>query len=1102
MSKHKVSKALFAMAICLASMPLVQAQVVTTSSFTGLVQSDQNQPIKGAAITIVHVPTGTEYSITSRADGGFSLSGLRPGGPYKIVVHSEGNADYVNEEVFLEIDRGIDLAIHLHSPEVTQLDKLEVTANSMDQLFSSESNAGSTYMDSRSIDDLPTGDRSINGLARADARITYNRDPQDRAISVSGLGNRYNLIQVDGVNASDPFGLNSNNTAAERNVIPLDSLDALAINTAPYNARNAGFVGAQINAITKSGTNQYKGSLYYTYRAANGDFFGKGFRMTGEWLDDTLYSISNYTERTYGATLGGPIIKNKLFFYVSWEKVNEDRVAQRPTSMIADTTLQQIIAKAKELGFAPGDATPPSGNKLKDDNVIVKLDYQISSQHRATLRYNEVSSSRPTYPNFGSGSSQNNFSFDSSWYAQKISNKAIIGQLISSWTDNLSTELSVSRAKYHSEPVNNTKQPYVEIRRVPVPGSSNTSYLTFGTENSRHFNILDTTTDTAELFGTYLLSDKHTLQSGVQFEKADIFNAFVQNTLGYYRYNTLEDFLNKAATGGAYGGDNSYTYNAFNSGVDPAATFTEGNIGLFVNDRWKPRQNLNFDFGLRLDRASLPDAVPYNALFDTTFGLRNDSTYDGAKILQPRIGFNWQPDLKLRTVVRGGVGLFYGRAPRVWISNSYSNTGMNYTSYTAGNSATNAMPAISADPTKQPTTGSTSATQQVALLDPDFQLPSRWKANIAVDRELGFWNLKATAEAEWTVVKDDIFYQNINLTRTGTGPDGRALYFDKTAAVLANSSGVMTYVKPGATSVITSGANATTLSPGTRLFSSKFTNRIIKLGNTDQGRTRAFSMSLERPRKSDGWAWKATYVNTKAEEVLFGTSSVAASNWNNRSVFNTNEPELATATLEVRDKFLVNVTKDIQLIKGYRTTFSVLYEGRSGYPFSLAYTGDANGDSQSGNDLLYVPVKGDYSKVGFANATDESNFWKIVDRFGLQQGMAVKANDQRYPWVNQFDVSLKQDVKLPGWRHKLVLGLDILNIGNLLNSKWGLIRGSNQFFVRRENVASVNYDAVKQQYVYSSVSSSLADSGFNPAIGRGEPAATRWTVLFSARYEF
>jgi len=1074
------------LATALAAVPTVFAQVVTTSSLTGSVVSQKGEKLAKAELTITHQPTGTTYKVSSREDGSFQLNGLRPGGPYTIVVTSEGGRPVEMNEVYLEIDRGADIKVEVPASDVTMLERFVVTSDAMDQVFNTDQAGSVTHVSAKQIDDMPAGDRSINALARIDPRITYNRDPQDRAISVSGLSNRYNLIQVDGVNASDPFGLNANNTAAERNVIPVDALESLAINTAPYNARNAGFVGAQINAVTKSGTNEFKGSAYYNYRAANGEIFGQDYRFVGEWMDDKNYPLTNYTERTFGATLGGPLIKNKLWFYISWEKVNEDRVAPKPTAAIADATLQQIIAKAKELGFAPGEATPPSGNKLKDDNVIVKLDWQINSQHRASLRYNEVSSSRPTFPNFGSGSSQNNFSFDSAWYDQVISNKALIGQLISTWSDDLSTELSISRSKYHSEPKNATRQPYVEIRRVPVPNTTNTSYITFGTENSRHFNILDTETDTAELLGTYRLGNKHTLQSGVQVERSDVFNAFVQNTLGYYRYNSLEDFLNKAATGGAYGGDNSYTLHKFNDGVDPAATFTESNVGLFINDRWKPFSSLAIDMGVRADMAVLPDEVPYNGLFEQTFKERNDNTYNGKKIAQPRVGFTWTPDTKLRTTVRGGAGLFYGRAPRVWISNSFSNTGLNYTAYTAGNSASNAMPAISANPDAQPTTGSTSATQQVAYMANDFSLPSRWKGNLAIDRELGFWDLKATAEYEVTYVRDDVFYTNVNLDQSGTGPDGRALYWDKANAVTINA---------------TTGAVSQS-SQGTRLVSSKFTNRIIRLGNTDEGSTKSLMFSLERPRKSDGWYWRASWVKTDADEVLFGTSSVAASNWNNRSVFNTNEQELSTATLEVKDKITLNITKDLEAFKGYKTTIGMFYEGRSGYPYSFAFTGDANGDSQTGNDLLYVPVRGDTSKVKFATAADEANFYAIVDRFGLQQGAAVKANDHRYPWVNQFDVSLKQEVKLPGWKHRLVLGVDILNIGNLLNSKWGVIRGSNQYFVRRESVATVNYDGVNKQYVYSKVSTDLATNSYNPALGRGEPAATRWTMLFTAKYEF
>ena len=367
----------------------------------------------------------------------------------------------------------------------------------------------------------------------------------------------------------------------------------------------------------------------------------------------------------------------------------------------------------------------------------------------------------------------------------------------------------------------------------------------------------------------------------------------------------------------------------------------------------------------------------------------------------------------------------------------------------------------------------------VAFMDPNFELPSKIKANIAIERELGFWDLKASAEIEQAYTQKDVFYTNINLSNTRTGPDGRKLYFSTYSAA----------------------------SSGTSLVSNLFTNRTIKVGNTSKGEGRTVSVSIERPRKKDGWYWKASYVNTNTNEVLYGTSSVAASNWNNRSIFNANDEELARASLEIRHKFLINITKDFELIDGYRTTASLLYEGRSGYPFSFVYSGDTNGDSQTQNDLLYVPTRSGDTRVRFATALDQENFFKIVDRFGLAEGQAVSANSHRYPWVNTFDFSLKQEIKLPAWRHRLVLGADILNVGNLINSKWGLIRGSNQFFVKREQVAAAAFDATANggqgQYVYSNVSAALASgSDFNPSLGRGEPAATRWSVLFSARYEF
>jgi hypothetical protein len=1086
-------------ALALIITPRGLAQAITTSSLSGTVFDVAGKPASGANVAVTHEPTGSAYAATTRADGTFVFRGLRPGGPYTVKAELTGLARIEEKEVYLDIDRGAELALHLVNEEVVKLETFKVTSSAADSMFDLNQTGSGSYLNNKDIRNLPGGDRSINSLARLDPRISYNRDPFDRAISVNGTSNRYNSIQVDGVSASDPFGLNANNTAAERNVVPLDALEALAINTSPYFSRNAGFVGAQINAITKSGTNQYKGSVYYTYR---GRSINGGMDMVGINIDGIKRPLTSFSEKTLGATLGGPIIPKKLFFYLSYEKVDEDRIAPSPTAMLDAATVAQITAAAKTLGFTTGSSQPPAGNLLTDRNLLAKVDWQINNAHRATFRYNKSESSRPTFPGFGSGISENNFSYDSAWYQQDISNTSYIGQLISKWNEKLNTEISVSRSKYHSEPVNNSKQPYVQIRNIPVAGSSNTAFVTFGTELSRHANILDVQTDALEAYGSYELSDKHTLQAGIQYDVADIYNLFVQNAYGSYDFNNLAQFLAVSATNNGTVNYRTYTYNQILAGVDPAATFGEANAGLFINDAWRVTPRLKIDLGARIDMALLPDAIPYNNVdtdavtpgiqnFESIFGMRNNASYDGKKIIQPRVGFNWQLDTKRKTVIRGGLGLFYGRAPRVWISNSYSNTGMNFKTWSAGTNPTNGSatqaPIVSGNPDSQSTVGNTPA-MQVAFMDPNFALPSKWKTNLAIEREVGFWNLKASAEIELTKTSEDIFYENVNIANTGAAADGRLLYW----------------------------TNYLATSTTTKLVSTAFTNRTIKLSNTNQGRSSTVVLSLERPRQKDGWFWRASYVRTDAKEVMFGTSSVAASNWNNRVVFNANAQELHNAELTIKDKFLINVAKDFEFIKGNRTTFSLLYEGRSGYPFSFVYSTDINGDSQTQNDLIYVPRRSGDTLVRFATTTDQENFFKIVDRYGLTEGKVSSANQNLYPWVNQFDFGVKQEVKLPGWRHKLVLGMDVLNVGNMLNNKWGIIRGSNQFFTKKESIGSATYDGVNKQYVYSNISTALANgtytttvdgvpvvgSGFAPSLGRGEPAATRWSILLSARYEF
>lgn len=1067
----------------------VSAQVITTSPLNGTVVNEQGSPVPNASVVVIHEPTGSVTSGTSRTDGSFSFRGLRPGGPYTVKASAPGVGETQSKDIYLDLERGADVTVRI-APDVVALEKYVISASSADRLFDpSQTGSGSAY-GREQLANLPAGDRSINSLARLDPHIMYNRDPFDRAISVNGISNRFNSIQVDGVTASDPFGLNANNTAAERNVVPMESVESLSINTSNYNTRNGGFIGASINAVTKSGGNQYHGSVYYQYRDQD---------LVGEKLDGVNYSLTNFKEQTMGASLGGPIIKNRLFFYLNYEKVDEDRVAPTPIKRVEQATIDQIVAAAKSLGFDPGSAEPPTANKLKDDNILAKLDWVINANHRAVFRYNDVKSSRPTFPNFGSGISENNFSFSSQWYQQEVKNTSYIAQLISSWNDRLNTEISVSKSTYHSEPKNSTRQPQVEIRNITVPGSSNTAYAYFGTERSRHANILDTDSNTAELYGSYVLTDHHTLESGIQYDTSDVYNLFVQDAYGTYSFNNLAEFLGIAASNNGTKNYRTYSYNRVDPSVEAAGTFSEANAGFFLNDKWRATDSLTIDAGFRVDMAVLPDAVPFNQKFYDTFHIRNDYTYDGKTSVQPRLGFNWTVSDAPRTVIRGGFGLFYGRMPRVWLSNSYSNTGFNYTTYTAGtnpNGASSTLaPAVSANPDQQPTSGSAPAAQ-VSFVDPGYELPSRWKTNLAVEREIPLLNVKATAEIEQTFVNKDVLYRNLNLVPTRTSPDGRQLFWSSYNAVTQNQT-----------------TGSYSASSGTKLYSSAFTNRIIELTNTGGGATRALSLSLERAKSKDGWWWKTSYVNTHATEVQFGTSSVAASNWQNRSVFNPGENTVRNSELEVRHKFLAIVSKEIQVFKGYPTTISAVYEGRSGYPFSIVYSNDANGDSVTQNDLLYVPKRDGDPTVRFGQTISGGRvtqtaeqarelFYQIVDRFNLHEGAAVSATSERYPWVNQFDISVKQVVKLPGWHHRIVLGVDVLNVGNLLNDKWGLIRGSNQFFVKREGAVQSYYDGATNQYVYTNVSSQLANNDFNPSLGRGEPAASRWSVLLTAKYEF
>ena len=1017
---------------------------LTTANMNGRVIDTDGNPVADASVTILHVPTGTRIETVTRSNGTFNARSLRPGGPYRVEAEAPGFARTVQAGISLGLDRAGDVTLTVRPDEIIELEEFVVTGSQFDDAFNSGRLGASSLLGSGDIERSPVGDRSLNSLLRLDPRVIYNRNPQDQAISAGGISNRYNQIQIDGVSANDPFGLSSNNAAASRNVVPLDSIETITISTSPFEARQGGFTGAAVNAVTKSGTNEFSGSLYYMYRDQN------LARKNMKTHTGNVITVPDFEEKTMGLTFGGPIIQDKLFFFISYEEVNEDRNPPAITNFPTAEALTRITAQATALGAQPGSEVQPK-NELTDDNILVKIDWQINQDHRFTFRYNDVESSRPSFPGYGG----RNFSFDSHWYDQAIENTSYIAQVLSTWTNDLSTEISISYNEYFSAPLYETRAPMVTIFDVPVEGTTQFGTVRFGTERSRHFNRLEVDTWTVDLFGSYELNLKNTLTFGYQLNRADVFNAFVQDFLGNYEFDNIEAF--EAAAAGGWAG--RYRYAFANPGVNPAAEFEESNHGVFIQNNFRPNDYLTLIFGLRADMPTFADDPPANDLFEQAFGFKSNHTYDGNYVIQPRVGFNLRLNEENTQQIRGGVGLFYGGLPRVWMSNSYSNTGSNFTSLDVRNAAT---PGFSPNPDTQPQLDPASRAQRVNALDPDFELPSRWKGSLAFDQRLG--DHIFSIEGEFTRVNKDILYQNINRQVATVAFDGREIL-------------------------------------GGRV-SNAFENDTIYLTNTDKGSSHNISLAMERPRQDDGWYWRASYTNGRVREVQYGTSSVARSNWANRSILNQGEDVVSRGELEIKHRFLAILQKDFDWnTSGYRTTVSLIYDGRSGLPFSFVSATNVNNDGVTFRDLIYVPEKGD-PRVIFATPQDEAIFDRMVDAHNLKRGEVAPSGAGRYPFVHQFDLSIKQQVKLPGWRHSLEVSLDLLNVGNLINNSWGQIKGSNSFFQKAEGAVRASYNAATDTYTYSNANEELANKKFNPFNNRGEPDASRWTGMVTIRYRF
>lgn len=1031
----------------------------TSAGVGGVVTDAGGQPVAGAEVTILHVESGTVSRVTTDASGRYNARGLRVGGPYTITVNQGGRTD-TEDNIYLSLDQVPQVNMNLAA---ATLDTVMVTASGFSQVFMPSNMGAGTSVTSEEIDRLPSIGRNIQDYIRLDPRIAQT-DKGRGEISAGGQNTRYNNIRIDGVTINDGFGLEANNLTTNRQPVSLDAIEAINVSLSNYDVTQSGYTGANVDAVTKSGTNKFSGSVYGLYRDA-------------DWArkDVPGSSFTPAEEQTWGLTFGGPLIKDRLFFFAAYENFERTLGNPNPPSRINQQQIDAVRAAAQGHGIDVGDFNLPGTLKLNVEDYMARLDWNISDNHRAYLRYNRTKQTEPFLRSIGSSS----LSLSSYWQTNnKLAESAVV-QLFSDWTDNFSTEFKIGRSNTSSLWDLNSQLPQIRLcwgEGINVNSCGGTSIYA-GAEQFRHVNILETEITNFYGAGTLFAGD-HEIKFGAEYQRNDALNLFGRDAFGVYNFGgaTFDEALANFAAGTPTRYSVRYPINGDINSL--AAQIRLNTWGLFLQDTWMVTPNLTLTYGLRYDLPEVPNSPPANPTASALFGYDNTNTIDGNGLLQPRFGFNYTFESERPTQLRGGVGLFSGAAGNVWLANPYQNNGgVTLGEVFVGNG--NGI-AFNPDINNQPRIPGCvaqgnctfSAGGPLDMVDGELKQPAVWKANLAIDHELPWWGIVGSAELLLTKVKNGLYYEALNLGEPSfrSPQDGRLLYW----------------------------ANPYTLSGSRGNRNTDYTD-VTVLRPTSKGGGQQLTVSLSKPRV-DQWSWGVAYTYTAATEVNPLTSSQAMSSWaRGNAIVNPNENISANSLFAIRDRFTANLGWERKLFGDYRTSVAMFYEGRSGRPYSYTFRNDANGDGRSeANDLFYMPSgPGDVLFTGGAEM--ERAFWEYVAQNpGLlrYRGGNAKRNGERMPWVNNFDVRISQE--LPGFMsgHKSEIWLDIMNVGNLINKDWGQIEEIGFPFYRR--VATLaGVDPATGKYIYNFDPNQADSPNLYDSSGQ-----SRWALQIGFRYKF
>ena len=1021
----KQFKRMFTMLSFLFISVMVYGQGATTSSLSGNITDSKGEALPGASIVAIHVPSGTQYATMTDNAGNYRIQNMRIGGPYTVTVSFIGYKSNSYTEITLKLGE-----TYIQDGQLTEttttLNEVIVTSGLKNSILSSEHSGTQTNVSSRDLAILPTINRSLVDFSK------YT--PQSQGNSFSGRDGRFNTITVDGAAFNNNFGLSSNPLpGGNAQPISMDAIEEVSVRLAPYDVTVSQFTGASINAVTRSGDNTFKASVYTYLRPKS---------FTGSSVDGNHVAGANSSSlQNYGFRVGGPIIKNKLFFFLSGEyeqqsipgvtwQPSTDGIAV-PDQNISRTTEADMIRVKDYLtstyNYDPGKYSNFDPFQNKNHKILARIDWNISNNHKFTLRYNDVvgTSDQQTNPNSGPPNNARNsgrissqsLAFSNAFYGFKNIVRSITGELNSTFGTKISNKFLASYTYIQDTRTSPSSLfPFVDI------WEGGDQYMSFGYELfSYNNNVVNKTLSITDNVTINL--NKHILTAGASFDRLFFLNSYIREGTSYYRYNSVDDFINGADPTGF-----GVTY-GYNGNDAPGADATFGLGAIYGQDEWKVVPGLKITYGVRFERPFYLNKLQNNpAISDLTFadGKKMDvGTWPESKIIvSPRLGFNWDLKGDRSLQIRGGSGVFTGLLPFVWFTNQPTNSGVIQVPEIGWGPGNPNLVGLSFDPdykafiASRPdlfpqSSGSLPNGSSLAQVAKNFKFPQIWRSNLAFDVELP-WNMIFTGEAIYSKDINAITQVNINEaapTGTMTGSDIRPYWTNSTVA-----------------KVVSSVSNA------------------MELSNTKEGYQYSLTAQLTK-NFSNGFSGMFAYTYTMAKDVTSNPGSSAYSAFSsNTAIGSLNDPGLSYSYFATPSKLVGDLSYRIEYAKMFATTFSLVYQGYQQGRWSYTYSNDLNGDGVS-SDLMYVPSSAtDINFVaasGMTAAEQQDAFWAYVQNnkyLKSHEGIYTQRFGEVKPWIHRFDAKILQDVFSNfGTDHKytLQISIDILNVGNLLNDKWG-----------------------------------------------------------------